>query len=393
MAHGMVGGLACDLSVDHDPMIWAERLKGFEAVVNAVGILRPRGRQSFASVHIEGPRALWSGCGMAGVGPVIQISALGDPFLTEFIGSKHRGDELLMESGLDFTVLRPSTVHSPTASYGGTALLRALAYLPGALLVPGDGQQQIQPVTLFDLVDAVVQCLEGRLAGRRVIELVGPQVISLTSYLEAYRLWLGRRSRRTVSIPLSLARTGAWLGEQIGAGPMGSTMIRMLEQGNIGAEGALEDTRRLLGRPPQSVTDSLTAMPADSSDRWHASLYLLRPVLRLALALLWIASGVVGLNASPEASQDMVAALGLSPSMGSMLILATSILDLLLGAMLLFGIWVRAALALMVVSVLAYTVGLGWALPSLWLEPTGGLIKNLPLIPALLVMAVLESRR
>jgi DoxX-like protein len=42
---------------------------------------------------------------------------------------------------------------------------------------------------------------------------------------------------------------------------------------------------------------------------------------------------------------------------------------------------------------LVYTFFIGVVFPSLWLEPFGGLLKNLPLIPAVLVMGVLSRRR
>lgn len=42
---------------------------------------------------------------------------------------------------------------------------------------------------------------------------------------------------------------------------------------------------------------------------------------------------------------------------------------------------------------LAYTLFLGIALPALWLEPFGSLLKNLPLIPAVLILFVLQDRR
>jgi len=54
---------------------------------------------------------------------------------------------------------------------------------------------------------------------------------------------------------------------------------------------------------------------------------------------------------------------------------------------------VGLVLRLMLVSVLAYTIGLGVLAPSQWLEMTGGLLKNLALIPLLAFMIVLENRR
>jgi DoxX-like family len=49
--------------------------------------------------------------------------------------------------------------------------------------------------------------------------------------------------------------------------------------------------------------------------------------------------------------------------------------------------------ALMCVSLVIYTAFVGLLLPSVWFEPFGGILKNLPLIPAVLVMGVLSRRR
>ncbi len=49
--------------------------------------------------------------------------------------------------------------------------------------------------------------------------------------------------------------------------------------------------------------------------------------------------------------------------------------------------------ALMVASVAAYTLVIGLTWPAMWLDPFGGLLKNLPLIPAAWMMGVLARRR
>jgi hypothetical protein len=58
---------------------------------------------------------------------------------------------------------------------------------------------------------------------------------------------------------------------------------------------------------PEGVTDFVTARPAGTQDLWHARLYLLRPVLRLVLALLWLASGLIGLFLPSAAFLPLVA--------------------------------------------------------------------------------------
>jgi hypothetical protein len=73
--------------------------------------------------------------------------------------------------------------------------------------------------------------------------------------------------------------------------------------------------------------------------------------------------------------------------------MAVSILDLVLGLMLLFSWFIPLVGALMLLSLLGYSLLLGLAEPTLWLEPLGGLLKNIVLFPALLIMLALQRIR
>ena len=48
---------------------------------------------------------------------------------------------------------------------------------------------------------------------------------------------------------------------------------------------------------------------------------------------------------------------------------------------------------LMLISLLGYTAFIGLAMPAQWLEPFGGLLKNLALMPAVLVLMALADRQ
>jgi NAD(P)H-binding len=56
---------------------WAPRLAGVDVVINAAGLIRETGGRSYRAVHTEGPIALFDACLAAGVGRVLQVSALG----------------------------------------------------------------------------------------------------------------------------------------------------------------------------------------------------------------------------------------------------------------------------------------------------------------------------
>src|SRR5688500_18883753 len=89
--------VAADFTRDLDSDSWVPRLIGVDVVINAVGILREHGLQTFENIHARAPKALFSACVSAGVKRVIQISALGaESGKTGYFTSKHSADEHLM---------------------------------------------------------------------------------------------------------------------------------------------------------------------------------------------------------------------------------------------------------------------------------------------------------
>jgi len=385
--------IACDFSRDLTRSDWLPRLQGFDVVVNAVGILRESRANSFESVHVAGPQALFEACEGAGVRRIIHISALGSPLAGNYLASKHRGDAELAKLNLDWTIVRPSLVYSINGSYGGTSLLRAMAALPGVICVPGSGLQEMQPILAEDLSEVIVGLIERAAAIRAVISAVGPEKESLVGYLRAWRRWLGLPSARILNIPMPLAHLGAWLGEHFGDGPFGMTMWRMLNLGNVAPDESARQTVTLSGVAPRSLQQALAAVSSFVQDRWHAQLYFLGPILRVALATLWVGSGLVGFFTPMTQSQALFASAGLPAAAVAPLVYTASTVDLVLGTLALIAWRAPVVAALMAVSLIVYTLFVGFAFPSVWLEPFGGLLKNLPLIPAVLVMGVLSRRR
>jgi uncharacterized protein YbjT (DUF2867 family) len=385
--------IACDMTRDLRSEDWLPRLVGVEAVVNCAGILREHGADNYAAVHEQAPLALFRACAQAGVRRVIQISALGDPTDSEFIASKHRGDAALAALELDWLVLRPSLVYSVHGSYGGNSLLRALAGLPGLLPLPGRGTQPLQPIAAEDVGAVVVAALARPQVAGETLELVGPDVRTLRDYLLAWRRWLGIGRAYVLAVPAPLVRLVCLLGEHLGNGPLGSTIARMLERGNIGAADASARLRERLGMAPRTLQRALTEAPSHVQDRWHARLYFCLPLLHVSMALLWIGSGMVGWL-TPAADIAAVAP-GSSLATGSLLALAriTATADLLLGALCLLRWRPRLVLCLMLAMLLGYTFGIGIAWPIHWLDPFGSLLKNLPLMAALALLLVTEERR
>lgn len=372
---------------------WLPILDTVDLVINCAGILREKRADDFHIIHYESPKALAEACIEKGVQKFIQISALGTAEDGEFIASKYRFDHYLMDSPLTAVVVRPSVVVSLRGSYGGTSLLRALASLPFFILLPGPGEQRIQPILLEDLAGVVAKILPADYAGGRMLYAVGPEILTIKQYLVLLRTWLKGSAPKFIHLPAVTVTLAAWLGQHFGAGPLGQTLRGMLERGNVGPDNSFAELTLSTGYTPRSITTALTGSASFVQDRWHARLYLLGPLVWLVLLFVWIVSGIAGFLASPSDYQPLLRQLFVPEGYQRGLVLATSVLDIVLGLALLLRYRVRLVLWAMMFSVIGYTALIGWFAPSLWLEPLGSLLKNVPLVLLLAIYMIIEDKR
>jgi hypothetical protein len=257
--------------------------------------------------------------------------------------------------------------------------------------VPGDGRWPIQPIAAEDLGELVARAVEGDACG--LFEVGGPEVLSLRDYQSAWRRWLRIPGDRVLRTPEALVGIQVALGEVFGRGPMGATMWRMLRRGNVAADDMLPRLREAFGFAPRRLADALAARPSQVQDRWQARLHPLAPVLKAGVVALWLLSAWAGFVAPAAEIERLAAGSALAGFAPVALARAAAGLDLLLGLWLLSGRRPRGCVALMGASVLAYTLAFGALMPPLWLDPLGGLAKNLVVLPALAVLWVLIDRR
>src|SRR6202795_4625957 len=118
-------------------------------------IENPRRGLTFERIDYGGTVALLEAAKKVGVASFIYISGAGADENSSQPGfrAKGRAERAIRESGLTFTILRPSLVYGPHDRVVNL-LAGALRFSP-VMLVPGNGQQRLQPV----LVDDVAACV------------------------------------------------------------------------------------------------------------------------------------------------------------------------------------------------------------------------------------------
>jgi NADH dehydrogenase len=226
---------------------WADALAGCDAVVNCVGILRQRWRETYERVHHLAPAALASACRERGL-RLVHVSALGfDPGLRSgFLRSKHDGERALQASGADWHIVRPSLLDGEGGS--GARWIRRVARWPVHPL-PRGATGRIAVLDVRDLGEAIATlALDG--ADDREHDLGGLQARTLAEHLAAMRALYGLPPARRLPLPDWLARVTAHVCDLLHWTPLSYGHWELLQRDN---RPACNQLPMLLGRAPRSV--------------------------------------------------------------------------------------------------------------------------------------------
>jgi uncharacterized protein YbjT (DUF2867 family) len=373
-----------------DDTDWLPHLRNIDAVINCVGIIAETKGQTFETLHAQAPTALFKAAEQAGVKKIIQISALGadESAQSAYHLSKKTADDALRNLDVDWYVLQPSIVYGDGAQ--SMALFHALAALPVHALIDG-GKQLMQPVHVSDIAATIIQCLKPESSTRLTLLMVGPEAISFRRLLEQLRQRLGKKPAPAFSLPGGLAQRSVFIGKWLGEPTFNAENIAMLRRGNA---ADAEPIRQFLGRPTHGLERKLLLNLANQAERWHASLYFLRPLLRLSITFLWIWSGIVSIFFfPPEQSYQFLEASGVSGNAAPITLYGLALMDITLGLATLFAYRIRPLMISQLTIILLYTITITFTLPEFWLHPFGPVLKNIPLLVTLLVYLNLEGEK
>jgi NADH dehydrogenase len=207
-------------------------------VVNLVGILYERGRQTFEEVHVRGAQRIARAAAVAGAERLIHVSAIGaDARSPSAYGrSKARGEASVREAFPGVTILRPSIVFGPEDDFFNRFAM--LARLAPALPLIGGGRTRFQPVFVGDVAAAVAACLDRAESAGKLYELGGPRVYAFRDLL-AYVLEQTGRRRLLAPLPFAAAELQAFFLELLPVPPLTRDQVRMLRRDNVAAAAAL----------------------------------------------------------------------------------------------------------------------------------------------------------
>jgi nucleoside-diphosphate-sugar epimerase len=206
---GNVEFIAADLL---DPESCRRAMKGCDVVIHLAALTGKQSPGEYFRVNREGTRNVVSEAREQGVGRLLYVSTIAVKFQDisryHYAQSKQQAETIVRESGLDWTIVRPTMIFGP-----GSAILAGLKRLASLPLIPmfGNGRASVQPIFVEDLAGVLASLLEVSL-DRRTIEIGGPEVLSIERLLLRVRGSLGIGRGRVVHLPAGpLAACLGWV--------------------------------------------------------------------------------------------------------------------------------------------------------------------------------------
>ncbi|HEY1252150.1 MAG TPA: complex I NDUFA9 subunit family protein [Thermoanaerobaculia bacterium] len=192
---------------------------GPDAIVHLVGIIHEEGAQTFDRVHREAVVNVLAAAHAAGVRRYLHMSAMGSSpeSPSEYGRTKAAGEAAVRQSGLEWTVFRPSIIFGP--GDGFVSLLAPIVRRnPVFIPVIGDGLTKFQPVSIHDVARVFAQSLEKPETIRQAYEVGGPEVFTLNQIYREIAAAVGKPGKPLVHLPLwygrLLARFFEWLARR-----------------------------------------------------------------------------------------------------------------------------------------------------------------------------------
>lgn len=229
---GDVGQIVPVASNVRDDASVAAAIEGADTVVNLVGVLAERGRQTFDAVHVAGARRVAEAAASAGVRTLVHVSAIGAESHAQanYAATKGAGEDAVRRAFPAAAIVRPSIVFGPEDDFFNR--FAALARLAPALPLIGGGRTRFQPVYVGDLAKAVAAIAAEPRRQSGIHELGGPETFTFRELMKILLRQIGRR-RLLVPVPFAVATCQAAVIERLPVPLLTRDQVRMLRSDNV----------------------------------------------------------------------------------------------------------------------------------------------------------------
>lgn len=186
-----------------------------DTVIHLAGITHTHNSQLYYEINAEGTKNLIKACQKKGVKRFIYVSSRAAcPEGGAYARSKLLAEKTVKESGLDWTILRPSEVYGMENKEGVSGLINIVRKSPFVPVI-GNGRYSLNPVFADDLAQSIAAALKNKASFKKTYTIAGPQELTYNELTDKISQILGVK-RIKIFIPLILLEICAHLFHLLG---------------------------------------------------------------------------------------------------------------------------------------------------------------------------------
>ena len=231
-----------------------ETMQGAEAVIYTIGIIRefPKKGVTFKELHLNGLKRCLELALKIGVKRFILMSANGvRPDGTAYQRTKWQADEALKESGLNWTIFRPSLIFGDPGGEGRpefcTQIRDDMLSLPfpaplfyNGLLPFNAGSFSMSPIHVKNVAEFFVKSIKLKVCEKNIFDLGGPEALTWKEIIHQIALASGKRTWK-IPAPVAVIKIAASILDRFKWFPVTRDQLTMLMEGNTVSTNYFDD--------------------------------------------------------------------------------------------------------------------------------------------------------
>ncbi len=162
-----------------------KKIQNSNGLIHLVGI----GKQSISTdydvINTDLTKHVVNLCKKSRIKKIVFLSGLGVSPTTSlgYFISKYNAEKQIIESGLDFTIFRPSYIVGKDDLLSKNLKKQIKS---GEIIIPGSGTYSIQPIHVFDVVNILFKSISQLEFNNKIIDLVGPDYVTFEKYVKLF---------------------------------------------------------------------------------------------------------------------------------------------------------------------------------------------------------------
>ena len=160
------------------------KLRNCDALVHLIGIGKQSSKYNFED-NIDLTKNMIKTCKKSGIKKIIYISGLGvtKNSRSDYFISKYKAEQEIINSGLDYTIFRPSYIVGKK-DYLSKFILKQIK--KGIVIIPGSGKYHLQPIFVEDVAKIIVESISEKKFSNKILDLVGPEIIKFEDFVRYF---------------------------------------------------------------------------------------------------------------------------------------------------------------------------------------------------------------